>query len=180
MWYLGNWFYYEYFSSFIHYIIFTIPVRDFCILSSVLRNFIQHSSIYKLIYLLNILRTSINWPLIYFLFQWRRGMSRLARIGAAAARFPRTWPRPATAMAPHVAIFLILCLVHCDTKTVLQDKLGKSIFFHTMRHLLFSEYLRPLDVPYARSTQDLHPAGRERRQTVYDGLNSVTEAVKLK
>ncbi|CAH2104109.1 unnamed protein product [Euphydryas editha] len=28
-------------------------------------------------------------------------------------------------MAAHVALFLLLCLVRCHTKTVLQDKLGQ-------------------------------------------------------
>lgn len=38
-----------------------------------------------------------------------------------------------TMAAPHVALFLILCLVHGDTKTVQQDKLGEYIIMLTAR-----------------------------------------------
>ncbi|CAG4943565.1 unnamed protein product [Colias eurytheme] len=31
-------------------------------------------------------------------------------------------------MARQVCLFLVLCLVRCDTKTVLQDKLGKLLY----------------------------------------------------
>lgn len=57
--------------------------------------------------------------LIFLLFFW---CSEFSGMKGPYAR-GTSWPR--REMAPHVALFLVLCLVHCDTKTVMQDKLGE-------------------------------------------------------
>ncbi|CAG9566434.1 unnamed protein product [Danaus chrysippus] len=56
-----------------------------------------------------------------------------------------------SSMAQHVALFLLLCLVRCDTKTVLQDKLEVAQFHVTSQ----TSNLFQNDGPALESLQNL-------------------------